>query len=271
MKVFGISQEGDKAMCIVRDSGTDRRSVPSTVRPLHTPKSSGSAQIKMCNVRASQVAQTPGEDFRNKHKLQLTPVQLSSLSPQAPAFEEVHKESDTCNSPTAKNVETKVLCHCISSLGHSKDYRKCSMGHYAMRSVSCESLYGDSNTLLLLVSVLSLRGSLNAYDPWSVTSLCKGSYKGSSAGVILGSLRVKLMNPFCLSKKLVMPWRWCNGRVGTHLNKREVQVLEPHQRRTWSFPSFSKKAVKSVERGRSKPEAVKSVERGRPQTSSMKR
>ena len=52
MKVFGISQEGDRAMCIVRDSGTDRRSVPSTVRPLHTPKSSGSAQIKMCNVRA---------------------------------------------------------------------------------------------------------------------------------------------------------------------------------------------------------------------------
>ncbi|KAG5373980.1 hypothetical protein IGI04_042700 [Brassica rapa subsp. trilocularis] len=152
MKVFGISQEGDKAMCIVRDSGTDRRSVPSTVRPLHTPKSSGSAQIKMCNVRASQVAQTPGEDFRNKHKLQLSPVQLSSLSPQAPAFEEVHKESDTCNSSTAKNVETK----------------------------------------LLLVSVLSLRGSLNAYDPWSVTSLCKGSYTGSSAGVILGSLRVKV-------------------------------------------------------------------------------
>ena len=32
MKVFGVSQEGDKALCIVRDSGTDRRSVPSTVR-----------------------------------------------------------------------------------------------------------------------------------------------------------------------------------------------------------------------------------------------
>ena len=54
MKVFGVSQEGDKALCIVRDSGTDRRSVPSTVRPLHTPKSSGSAQIKMCNVWAVQ-------------------------------------------------------------------------------------------------------------------------------------------------------------------------------------------------------------------------
>uniref|UniRef100_A0A0D2ZV03 Uncharacterized protein n=1 Tax=Brassica oleracea var. oleracea TaxID=109376 RepID=A0A0D2ZV03_BRAOL len=39
---------------------------------------------------------------------------------------------------------------------------------------------------------LSLRGSLNAYDPWSVTSHCKGFYKGSSAGFILGSLRVKV-------------------------------------------------------------------------------
>ncbi|KAG5374178.1 hypothetical protein IGI04_042510 [Brassica rapa subsp. trilocularis] len=60
----------------------------------------------------------------------------------------VHKECDTCNSPTTKNVKTKVLCHCISSLGHSLVYRKCSMGHYAMRGVSCETLYGDSNTLI---------------------------------------------------------------------------------------------------------------------------
>ncbi|KAG5373990.1 hypothetical protein IGI04_042686 [Brassica rapa subsp. trilocularis] len=147
MKVFGISQEGDKAMCIVRDSGTDRRSVPSTVRPLHTPKSSGSAQIKMCNVRASQVAQTPGKDFRNKHKLQLTPVQLSSLSPKRQPL---------------KNQEC--------------------------RDKGLVPLHIITRTF----SVLSLRGSLNAYDPWSVTSLCKGSYKGSSAGVILGSLRVKV-------------------------------------------------------------------------------
>ncbi|KAG5373732.1 hypothetical protein IGI04_042950 [Brassica rapa subsp. trilocularis] len=60
----------------------------------------------------------------------------------------VHKKCDTCNSPTTKNVKTKVLCHCISSLGHSLVYRKCSMGHYAMRGVSCETLYGDSNTLI---------------------------------------------------------------------------------------------------------------------------
>ncbi|CAN7088088.1 unnamed protein product [Brassica rapa subsp. narinosa] len=37
-----------------------------------------------------------------------------------------------------------------NTIGHiqSKDYRKCSMGHYAMRSVFCETLYGDSNTLV---------------------------------------------------------------------------------------------------------------------------
>ena len=52
MKMSSATKKEDRAMYKDRASGTDRRSVPSTVRPLHTPKSSGSAQIKMCNVRA---------------------------------------------------------------------------------------------------------------------------------------------------------------------------------------------------------------------------
>ncbi|KAG5385212.1 hypothetical protein IGI04_036682 [Brassica rapa subsp. trilocularis] len=64
-----------------------------------------------------------------------------------------YTSSDTSNSPTTKNVKTKVFCHCISSLGHVSPHStgsvvKCSMGHYAIRRVTCEALYGDSNTLV---------------------------------------------------------------------------------------------------------------------------
>ncbi|KAL0744685.1 hypothetical protein Bca101_100786 [Brassica carinata] len=116
--------------------GTDRRSVPSTVLGVVNDRLSLSCKGKAALTMYLAI-------FVNK----------------------VHKGSDTCHSPTTKNVKTRVLRHCISSLGHSLVYRKCSMGHYAMRGVSCETLYGDSNTLVP-VSVLSLRGSLNAYDPW---------------------------------------------------------------------------------------------------------
>ncbi|KAG5374453.1 hypothetical protein IGI04_042243 [Brassica rapa subsp. trilocularis] len=133
----------------------------------------------------------------------------------------VHKEWDTCNSPTTKNVKTKVLCHCISSLGHSLVYRKCSMGHYAMRGVSCETLYGDSNTLVP-VSVLSLRGSLNAYDdPWQE------------------AVQSSLGEYHCLSLTKDVPGQFL---ASLRWLRSLLRGGDPNH--------FSKMAVKSVERGR---------------------
>ncbi|KAG5374412.1 hypothetical protein IGI04_042262 [Brassica rapa subsp. trilocularis] len=127
----------------------------------------------------------------------------------------VHKGSDTCNSPSTKNVETKVLCHYISSLGHSLVYRKCSMGHYAMRVVSCETLYGDSNTLI------------------PVTSLCKDFYKDHQPDQVSGVSRQEAVQSslgkyHCLSLTKDVP-----GHLLASLKR-----------------LFSKMAVKSVERGR---------------------
>ncbi|KAG5373883.1 hypothetical protein IGI04_042800, partial [Brassica rapa subsp. trilocularis] len=124
----------------------------------------------------------------------------------------VHKECDTCNSPTTKNVKTKVLCHCISSLGHSLVYRKCSMGHYAMR----------------------------------VTSLCKGFYKDHQPDQVSGMSRQEAVQSslgkyHCLSLTKDVP-----GQAVCEVLISLTGVLKM----IWSCPSFSKMAVKSVERGR---------------------
>ncbi|KAF3559480.1 hypothetical protein F2Q69_00011588 [Brassica cretica] len=138
-------------------------------------------------------------------------------------------------------------CHCIIP----KDYRKCSMGHYAMKDCLVRTLYGDSNTLVPGTCYLdkqSLGDGCDTYRDYlrehqvesQVVSVPKMSrYKGmctSGGGVPL---------------------------LGASLNS------------SGSSLSFSKEAVMSVERGRFQTcfskMAVKSVERGRLQIGSMKR
>ncbi|KAG5374088.1 hypothetical protein IGI04_042571 [Brassica rapa subsp. trilocularis] len=142
----------------------------------------------------------------------------------------VHKGSDTCNSPSTKNVETKSLV-----------YRKCSMGHYAMRGVSCETLYGDSNTLV------------------PVTSRCKGFYKDHQPDQVSGVSRQEAVQSslgkyHCLSLTKDVPGQFL---ASLRWLRSLLRGGDPNQFYEEGKP-FSKKAVKSVERGR-------------PQTSSMKR
>ncbi|WZZ70873.1 hypothetical protein YC2023_082243 [Brassica napus] len=83
-----------------------------------------------------------------------------------------------------------------------------------------------------------------------ITSLAPsslGSYKGSSAEAILGSLRVKVNS----SKRLL--WYHClslTKDVPGHFLASLRWLLTGVLKMIWSCPSFSKMAVKSVERGR---------------------
>ncbi|KAG5374179.1 hypothetical protein IGI04_042511 [Brassica rapa subsp. trilocularis] len=106
-------------------------------------------------------------------------------------------------------------------------------------------------SLALLVLVLSLRGSLNAYDPWSVTSLCKGFYKDHQPDQVSGMSRQEAVQSslgkyHCLSLTKDVPGQFL---ASLRWLRSLLRGGDPNQFYEEGKP-FSKMAVKSVERGR---------------------
>ncbi|KAF3583158.1 hypothetical protein DY000_02031377 [Brassica cretica] len=154
-------------------------------------------------------------------------------------------------------------CHCIIP----KDYRKCSMGHYAMKDCLVRTLYGDSNTL-----VPGIRKRA-AHKTKTITKVCTCYLDKQSLGDGCDTYRDYLREHQVESQAVSVPKM--SRYKGMCTSGGGVPLLGASLNSSGSSLSFSKEAVMSVERGRFQTcfskMAVKSVERGRLQTGSMKR
>ncbi|KAF2569551.1 hypothetical protein F2Q68_00025512 [Brassica cretica] len=147
-------------------------------------------------------------------------------------------------------------CHCIIP----KDYMKCSMGHYAMKGCLVRTLYGDSNTLVPGIRKRAAHKTETITNLLRPVVFAKASKKDHQPGQEMDIIPTDYLREDQVESQAVSVPKMSRYK-GMCTSGECVPLLGASLNSSGSSLSFSKEAVKSVERGRFQTWSMKRASR----------